>query len=280
MHRNSLLILASLILDLSILVTAHPLVSLRSLHHARKGSTHHERQVRLIKRHKPIRTVWEYPENEEGYNFGDNIRTDALAALDHLIPKEEGDRDYWQCHVYSLTLPNPDEDVPQRKYSQALADEFNRFFKGKYRNPIRNVDGSASIIIVAQITHPADDHFFAYVQMVPEKPGVKLTMFEQAFPSGYGDKPSDGLDVSWRREELFWDPDRASEELPPLKYLGRVNKHVEKENKKYFDLEHGKIMQGVLNTADRVTEMNPRFDGKMNRPQNFRDNFAKALVDE
>ncbi|KAI9686043.1 MAG: hypothetical protein M1822_004026 [Bathelium mastoideum] len=280
MYARSAFLLASLILAIVNRVTAHPLVNLRSLHHAKKGTSQHERRARLIKRHQPIRSVWEYPENEEGYNFGDNIRTDALSALDHLIPKGDGDRAYWTCHVYLATLTDPDMETPARSYSQALVEEFDRLFNGKYRNPIRTVDGSASVIVVAQITHPVDDRFFAYVQMVPEKPGVKLTMFEQAFPGVYGDKPSDGLGVSWRHEELFWDPDRAIEELPILEYLGRVNKLVQEENMAFFDATHGNTMQGVLNAANNVTAAFPKFDTAMNRPQNFRDNLGKALVEE
>ncbi|KAI9713795.1 MAG: hypothetical protein M1820_000525 [Bogoriella megaspora] len=260
------------------LAISHPLVSLRSLHHARTESSLHKRQAHLIKRHKPIRHIWNYPDDPEGYNYGDNIRSDALAALDHLIPKGDGDRDYWTCHVFSLQLPDPDADVPDLGLTKALAEEFNGFYKRRYRNPVRNVDGSASVVVVAQITHPADDRFFAYVQMVPEKPGVKLTMFEQAYPGLYGEKPSDGLEVTWRSEELFYDPDRAKEALPLMRYLGRVGELVEKENWDMHDPEHGKIMQGVYNAADNVTAANPIYDGKMNRPTNFRDSFASALV--
>ena len=75
-------------------------------------------------------------------------------------------------------------------------------------------------------------------------------MFEQAFPSFYGDKPSDGLQVSWRQQELFWDPNRAEEQMPDLKYLGRVKRLVAEENTALFDAEHGKIMQGVINAGE------------------------------
>ena len=36
----------------------------------------------------------------------------------------------------------------------------------------------------------------------------------------------------------------------------------------------------MYDPADRVVEANPKFDGTMNRPQNFRDRFAMALVGE
>ena len=170
MRANDFFFFASLSLNLGALVSSTPLVNLRSLTHAPKGTWQHERRMQVMRHHQPVRTVWGYPENEAGYNFGDNIRADTLAALDHLIPKGDGDRDYWTCHVFSATLANPDKDAPVKRYSQILVQEFDKIFRGKYRNPIRNVDGSASVIVVAQITHPVDDRFFAFVQMVPMKP--------------------------------------------------------------------------------------------------------------
>jgi hypothetical protein len=86
--------------------------------------------------------------------------------------------------------------------------------------------------------------------MLINKQGLRLTMFEQAFPGPYGGKPSDGLEVSWRREELFYDPDRAKDGLPEMEYLGRVGQLVDEENQNNHDPEHGKIMVGVLNAGE------------------------------